>query len=113
MNNKYSLTPLEVRLLDAIRQRYATKGFPAAEDMRALSRVNTGAGRTTRLSHGEEFDSPDGELFGGQFDMPGLEFGATFFVGVEGGKIKSLEILVNGNGVWNGDEREPIQLYLV
>lgn len=112
MNENGQLTDMEIKLLSAMHNRYDQRGFPELELLRVVSRYQTAAGRMVKFSHIGEFDCPDGELFGGQLDMPGLEYGATFFLGVAGRKVEYLEILVNGEENWDGEERDPVDLHL-
>jgi hypothetical protein len=103
-----TLTPLEVDLLARFHARFAAMGFPAADQFLVSARWNTGAGRFTYFAHPGSFNVDDGEIGLGTYsylDMEGLEFGASFWVCVAGGTIKYLEIVLNGEGYWDGDER--------
>jgi len=104
------LTPLECELLERIHTRYAGVGFPSAAAFFVTRRENTGAGRFTHLDHGGELTldrSYAGDLGQGafsQFNMRGLDAGASFHVFVDTAKVKYLEILVNGQSPWDGQE---------
>jgi hypothetical protein len=107
MNN--GLTPLECDLIGRIHARYKHWGFPDLNQIRLLSRENTGAGRFTYIAHdGELAFEGAGDLSQGdfsQFDMVGLDAGASFWAYVENRKVKYLEIVVNGHQQWDGTER--------
>jgi hypothetical protein len=101
------LTSLERDLLQRIHDRYGYLGFPSIKDVSVSDRKNTGAGRYTYLMHDDLLRMADGELSAGnysQFNMDGLEAGACYSVTVKSGKLKYLEILLNGEGFWDGRE---------
>lgn len=101
------LTPLEHAILQFFHVRHGDTGFPPPERIGVASRRNSGAGRFTWLAHDGILDQPDGPLGLGrysQFDMDNLEAGASFWVWLENGKVSYLEIIVNGDGGWDGSE---------
>ena len=103
-----ALTPLELDLLTSFCARYRALGFPQPSQTWVVSRQNTGAGRFTYLDHEGCIQAPDGQLDLGrfsQFDMAGLEAGATFWVEVKQAKVVYLEIVVNGDREWDGSEQ--------
>jgi len=103
-----SLTPLETDLLTRFHHRFGYLGFPAPAQLVVTARTNTGAGRYTRFAHDGSVSIDEGDLGLGtysQFDMEGLRAGASFWVYVTSGKIDYLEIVLNGEGHWDGCER--------
>jgi hypothetical protein len=101
------LTPLEYALLASFHDRYRQQHFPAAGAFKVAKRENTDAGRFTYLEHDGKLDRPDGQLDLGRFsqiNMDGLEAGASFWLQIEHGKVAYLEIIVNGDGGWPGQE---------
>lgn len=101
------LTPLERALLASFHDRYRQQHFPDPNAFRVSRRENTGAGRFTYFEHDGEVDRPDGQLDLGMFsqiNMEGLEAGASFWVQIEQSKVLYLEIIVNGDGGWSGQE---------
>lgn len=49
----------------------------------------------------------DGILFPGNYskiDVASLEFGLTYSVCIEGGKLMYIEMVANGDGGWDGSE---------
>jgi hypothetical protein len=105
------LTPLESDLLQNFHRRYHDIGFPAAEQISVKSRAASTAGRITYMDHDGLIRRPDGQLDLGafsQFNMDGLDAGASFTVEIEEGKILYLDITVNGDAHWDGSEREWI-----
>jgi hypothetical protein len=103
-----ALTALELDLLTRFHTRYNASGFPHPSQVRVTARRNTGAGRFTYLDHEGSVQTPNGQLDLGrysQFDMSGLEAGASFSVQVENARLAYLEIVVNGEAEWDGSER--------
>lgn len=105
------ISHLEERLLLEGFRNYWQIGFPHPKDIKVTARDNTGAGRHTRIEHDATVECADGVLEMGQFDMAGLENGAIYRFLLEAGKIRELEVIVNGSGYWNGDESLEISLY--
>ncbi len=104
---KDALTPLECDLLGHFHSRYTQIGFPSPEGMRVKSRQSSSAGRFTYIEHEGLMQRTDGQLDLGrfsQFDMDGLDAGASFSVEIKDGKILYLEIVVNGDQEWDGSE---------
>jgi len=104
---KSALTPLELDLLDRFHTRYKQLGFPPPEGVRVKFRQSSSAGRFTYFEHEGHVQRVDGQLDLGrfsQFDMVGLDAGASFWVEIENGKVLYLEIIVNGEQEWDGSE---------
>lgn len=105
------LTPLERDLLQRYHARYQEMGFPAPHEITVTSRTSSTAGRYVYLAHQGLVRQADGQLGLGiysQFDLEGLDAGASFHVEIENGKVLHLEIDVNGFGPWDGSERNWI-----
>ena len=108
MDRPSQATPLERDLLARFHQAYKDMGFPAAHQITVRGRDDTGSGRYTYLDHEGEVRGPDGRLGLGrysQLDMEGLEAGASFWVELQDGRVRYLEIAVNGDEPWDGVER--------
>jgi hypothetical protein len=104
MNN---LTTLERAILEEYFHRFKDVGFPNADAFRVVARNNTGAGRFTHLSHSGVVHMPDGVLPLGkcsQINLNDFTAGASFWLEVERGIVKELEIVINGDQDWNGEE---------
>lgn len=104
---KSALTPLELDLLDRFYSRYKQLGFPPPEGIRVEFRQSSSAGRFTYFKHEGHVQRVDGQLDLGpysQFNMDGLDAGASFCVEIENGKVVYLEIVVNGDQNWDGSE---------
>jgi hypothetical protein len=101
------LTLLERSILQKYFERYQGYSFPPPSKITVGLRKHTGAGRLAYLSHNGEISSPDGQLNLGRFgqiNMDNLEYGASFWIYVKQGKLTCLEIVVNGDGAWDGTE---------
>lgn len=99
------LSPLELAAVQAV----AADNWPhfQVDEIRVLTRENTGAGRFTYLRDLRGQPLPDG-TFGAQgkyIEMEGVRFGLTFIIEVDGGRIEYLELAVNGDVGWDGVER--------
>jgi len=106
-------TPLELDLLAHFHARYSQLGFPPPEAIRFKSRRTSSAGRFTYFEHEGCVQLADGQLglgFFSQFDMAGIEAGASFWVQVAHGKVLYLEIIVNGEEEWDGSESNWVVL---
>ncbi|MFC3816931.1 hypothetical protein [Lysobacter sp. GCM10012299] len=110
---KSALTPLELDLLDRFHSRYKQLGFPPPEGIRVKFRQSSSAGRCTYFEHEGHVQRVDGQLDLGrfsQFDMVGLDAGASFWVEIENSKVLYLEINVNGEQEWDCSELRWIVL---
>jgi hypothetical protein len=106
-----NLTPLEYDLLRLFYLRYGDIGFPSPDKIFVEKREVSTAGRYTYLDHADSIDAADGSIGLGefsQFQMLGLEAGASFQVEVKGRKLLYLDIIVNGDEGWDGVERDWI-----
>ena len=104
---KSAITPLELDLLNRFHSRYKQLGFPPPEGIRVECRQSSSAGRFTYFKHEGHVWRSDGQLGLGpysQFEMVGLDAGASFWVEIENGKVLYLEIIVNGEQEWDGSE---------
>src|SRR5690606_8914429 len=94
-------------LLNRFHARYKQYGFPAATELRVISRENSSAGRFTYLEHDGSMPGYDGQLDLGkfsQFEMTGVKYGFSFWVQLKNGKVDYLEFVVNGEEEWDGSE---------
>ena len=98
-------TPLEQAILQAYRDTFATKGFPAVDEIEVTTRENTGAGRFVELN-----SEVTTHLEGRTCDLPlvvnmdGVEHGLGFVLFLDDGKLDMLE-LFTFTGSWDGEER--------
>ena len=103
------LTLLEVDLLQQFHDYFKSKGFPPPEQFIVREREYTGVGRYTYFQHDGTIDLEDGLLGPGtysQFNMLGLDHGASFLGYIENQKFDCLEICTNGDQPWDGSERQ-------
>lgn len=101
------LTGLERDILSAFHERYREFGFPPIDSLLVQARENTGAGRFTHLKHEKETQLPDGTLFLGKYsclEVSGARYGATVSVDITAAKVNFLEIICNGDDLWDGNE---------
>lgn len=106
-------TPLEFDLLANFHARYSQLGFLPPEAMHVKSRQTSSAGRFTYFEHEGSVQLADGQLGLGlfsQFDMAGIEAGASFWIQLAQGKVLYLEIIVNGEEPWDGSESNWVVL---
>lgn len=102
-----TMTPLERDIFDRYHARYAEAGFPAAGSIRVVRRESDSAGRYTYVDHMGSVDVEDGDLGLGAYSAflsTTLPAGASFWLYVKAGKIVHLDITVNGEYAWGGDE---------
>lgn len=106
-NPAAEISPLERDLLRRYHLKHKAIGFPDPTGFVVTGRTDLGSGRVTHLDHEGLVRHGDG-MFGlgaySQFNMPGMEAGASFRVCFEHGKVLYLEILVNGWDHWDGSE---------
>jgi hypothetical protein len=107
--NIINLTAMEREIIDRYHEAFQRYGFPSSENIKVDKRVNTGAGRYTYFCPSCKISMADGQVGLGtysQINMDGLEAGASFWIYVENGALQYLEIVVNGNQPWDGEERK-------
>lgn len=101
-------TPLESAILQQIFEANASIGFPAPCDIEVVGRKNSGAGRFVALKSSVKLAdiSQYLDMSGRYIEMCGVEFGLSAAVAIERGEIVEMELAVNGNAEWDGEERE-------
>lgn len=100
-----SLTPLELAVLRAV----AAHHWPSfkLEGIEVTKRENTGGGRFTYLSDRHRQSLSDGGYSAGShfIEMEGVPYGLSFVVDVSNHRINYIELVVIGDGSWDGEER--------
>jgi hypothetical protein len=101
-------TALESALLSEFHTLYAKVGFPHPQQVRVLSRDNTGSGRYVELSSPGATLQRDGYFdLGGKFiEMEGVPNGMMAVVLIVQGQPKTLELTVHGEDGWDGTEHQ-------
>jgi hypothetical protein len=103
-----SQTALESELLALFYELYGHQGFPPPQEIRVLSRENTGGGRYVELECRDDVKLHDVYLdMGGRYiSMKSLPSGMMAVVQIKNHKVSLLELAVYGGDHWDGTEKD-------
>lgn len=103
-------TKLEAALLHRIYERNEDRGFPDPVTLRVARRDNTGGGRYVFFEQTPLFPEEDALMGSGNeykyVEMSGVPSGLMAYAKVKQHRLEYLEIFVNGDGFWDGTERD-------
>ncbi|CAN1559641.1 hypothetical protein MCELHM10_02577 [Paracoccaceae bacterium] len=103
---------METVLLTEAHRRYGQFGFPSPDKIIVARRLSNEAGRYCFISHQGHLNIADGNI---PLAQVGLGNGAVLMVAnlrVEANSATCLELIVVGEEPWDGEEPEPIVLFL-
>ena len=102
------MTSMERGIFERYYEAFRQFGFPPPSAIEVTSRTQSTAGRFTHIVHPGHLTFEEGELGLGTIsalELDNLAYGASFWIVVESSVAKYLEIVVNGESLWDGSEK--------